>query len=283
MASDCVQVGWTPTGTFLRHFPVLESYRNGNWWGLSVNRDNTCLAVSCYSPQCVHTYSLPSGEPLAKLLLPGGGPGQFKDPMKIAFGPNGNLFVSEDDNARVQELTPELKPVRRIPIKTSASLRGIAVSREFIAVTVNGSGYQLFLHDLKSGALVRSFPKQGTSPGQLDCCVSARFSPNGALLAISEYALSRVSVFTVNGDFVTFIHVSKPRDAEFCTTGDLLIGCDKGILVYKPDVGGGTYSFAYSLDLGSSGVVSVEAMSYHPTSRRLYVLDHHLSNVCMFS
>lgn len=60
----------------------------------------------------VHVLDKRSGKPLFKFGKAGSGPGELFHPTNLAIGPQGDVFVVETGNFRVQRFTPEGQPVR---------------------------------------------------------------------------------------------------------------------------------------------------------------------------
>lgn len=60
----------------------------------------------------VHVLDKRSGTPLFKFGKPGSGPGELFQPTNLAISPQGDVYVVETGNFRVQRFTPEGQPVR---------------------------------------------------------------------------------------------------------------------------------------------------------------------------
>ena len=71
-----------------------------------------------------------------------------------------------------------------------------------IIVVATATSDVIRVHDYKTGKLVRSFGRFGSGPGQLKGCVAVRLSPNGRHILVAESENKRLSLFTVDGEFV---------------------------------------------------------------------------------
>jgi DNA-binding beta-propeller fold protein YncE len=60
----------------------------------------------------VHVLDKRTGKPLFKFGKAGSGPGELFHPTNVAIGPQGDVFVVETGNFRVQRFTPQGQPVR---------------------------------------------------------------------------------------------------------------------------------------------------------------------------
>lgn len=193
----------------------------------------------------------------------GGKEGDFSVPQKMCFSPlNGNLlFVDWVENrvkvrvctlyhARsgvlgceilissmrlvvfkitscsqpVQEMTVVGSPVRTIGKGAfDDSVLCIAASQKCIAT---GLANKVVLLDIVSGVQIRSFGAYGSAQGQLNCCSSVRFTPEGDHLLVAENGNKRLSLFSVTGDFVRAIGVgviNGPVDLDFAPNHDILV------------------------------------------------------------
>jgi DNA-binding beta-propeller fold protein YncE len=70
------------------------------------------LYVSDIKHHEVHVLDKRSGKPLFKFGKAGSGPGELFHPTNLAIGPQGDVFVVETGNFRVQRFTPQGQPVR---------------------------------------------------------------------------------------------------------------------------------------------------------------------------
>lgn len=112
------------------------------------------------------------------------------------------------------------------------SVYSVAVNKEGTVLLVGNTSNEekVMLFDLASGVKLRSFGRNGASPGQLEFVVGLRFTPDGSHIMIAEANNSRLSLFTVDGKFVRCIDgVGTPYDVDFATNGDIIVAD------YKPD------------------------------------------------
>jgi len=82
----------------------------------------------------IHVLEKRTGETLYTFGKPGSGPGELFHPTNIAIGPEGDLYISETSNFRIQRFTPEGEPVRTYGAVGSAPgafarPKGIAIDR----------------------------------------------------------------------------------------------------------------------------------------------------------
>lgn len=137
------------------------------------------------------------------------------------------LFALEH-SATSQELTTAGAHVRTIGSEViHDSVMSIAATDDLIAVGVwSDETEKIMMFHVAGGDLARSFAVKGDAEGQLKGSDGMRFTPDGGHILIAEYVNSRLSLFTVAGDFVRCIGVgslSMPRDVDFLTNGDLLV------------------------------------------------------------
>lgn len=106
---------------------------------------------------------------------------------------------------------------------------GIAANNDVLVVTTTGTR-GVWVFDLTSGKLVRSFGEKGGEEGQLDHPDGVRFTPDGGHILIAEGssrpARGRLSLFSLNGDFVRCMRawaLEGPADIDFAPSGDILV------------------------------------------------------------
>jgi hypothetical protein len=134
-------------------------------WGNEIfvlDNDETCQIV---------VMDRTTGEVLRTIGSAGGEPGQFKIPNSIAIGPEGNLYVSDTHNWRIQKLTLEGEPIweRGQPgyrIGQFGRPRGIRVGPDGVVYVVDGATeiVQMFNSD---GVSLMRFGGPGEVPGAL--------------------------------------------------------------------------------------------------------------------
>ena len=74
-------------------------------WDVSVHRGDVFVADTGNHRVAVFSQD---GEFIRTIGSQGTGPGQFKYPTSVAISPNGELYVSDSNNGRAQELTPQV-------------------------------------------------------------------------------------------------------------------------------------------------------------------------------
>jgi DNA-binding beta-propeller fold protein YncE len=92
---------------FVRAFGVEGQFRPVD---LAIAGDR--LYVADIAHHQIHVLDKSTGRPLFKFGKPGSGEGELFHPTNIALGPDGDIYVVETSNFRVQRFTPEGKPVR---------------------------------------------------------------------------------------------------------------------------------------------------------------------------
>ena len=236
----------TITGKFVRKFALQTSAASGGY-GLAISPDSTHMVAS-HSNDTLSLYSLPGGEHVRTFGSKGTGKGQFSMPSKRCFSAAGNILVAECGNKRVQEVTLTGEHVRFIGVGVIADPDfGIASNAELIIVGKANcnSNNRIMMFDAVTGAFVRAFGDYGYTPGQLmEYCGGIRFTPDSRHIIVAEGDddgdRSRLSVFTLAGEFVRCIGEGELRDArdvEFADNGDVIV-CDHWdhrICVYSAD------------------------------------------------
>ena len=152
----------------------------------------------------------------------------------------------------------------------------IAVHGDMVAVgTYDGP---IEIHSLATGELIRRFGSRGDGPGQIGgWATGIRFTPDGTSLLVAERDNHRLSLFTVDGVFMTCIGTGvlscwSNKDVSFGAGGEIIVA-DYGnhrICVFSPD--GDTLIKTW----GSQGTEAVqfeypEALAV--SGSRLFVMD----------
>jgi len=112
-----------------------------------------------------------SGEFLYAIGSAGSADGQFVYPTNLALGPDGNLYVSDTGNFRVEVFSPEGRFIRKLgEIGTSlgkfARPKGISVDRDGRIYVVDAAFQNVQVFD-SEGKLLMFFAEPGNGPGQL--------------------------------------------------------------------------------------------------------------------
>ncbi len=116
--------------------------------GLSVLDDGT-IAVADTGTSQIKLFD-PTGEQIASLGQLGNGPGQLNEPTDVLRDAQGNYFVVEAENDRIQQLDPAGYPLRQWEVTA-----GFAFDGPHLAFAPDGS---LFMTESQSGTLQRYSP-----------------------------------------------------------------------------------------------------------------------------
>ena len=203
----------------------------------------------------------PAGKVLRRWGRPGRGPGQFRftnsgDPSiptdiagKIAVSPDGDVYVADSGNARVEEFTPQERFVRQFG--SYGGLEGQFLSTFDIAVD---EASNVYVTDGPTGTLTKFSPagkaiwqiggSASSDPDFSACCLNfTGFDAHGRLLAVND-GVAKVLYIDGSGHKVDAFSPSTSENVHVCevtidAAGNTYVsGCgpepDGPTLVYDP-------------------------------------------------
>jgi sugar lactone lactonase YvrE len=161
-----------------------------------------------------------TGRPLARFGVFGHGTGQFSNPYDVALDAQGNVFVADDNNNRVVELSPRLTWLRAWsttpdpadPLGYVRALVAEPSGRTYVAV----SGKDQVVVFSAAGRRLRAFGRSTRVAGQLISPVGVGVGPTGRVYVAEAFGgRSRVDVFD-----------AALRPLRSWTTGGAILGHD---------------------------------------------------------
>jgi DNA-binding beta-propeller fold protein YncE/copper chaperone CopZ len=138
----------------------------------------------------------------------GSGPGEFDQPMSIAFAPQGWFVVTDAGNARIQQFHSD----GRLWRQWSISGDGDTTLVKPVGVIVGSKGdiwvtdYEkdTINHYTSDGKPQGSFGTPGRGPGQMDAPSGLALTADG-LLVVADFYNHRIQLFKTRGKFVRLI------------------------------------------------------------------------------
>ncbi|HIE64760.1 MAG: NHL repeat-containing protein [Nitrospira sp.] len=126
----------------------------------------------------------------------GEGPVQFREPMGLAFDPEGNLYVADTRNARIQKLSPD----GRFLLEWGRPGEGSGEFSKPVDVAVDGKGrvyvsdfdldrIQVFTHD---GVFLNQWGESGEAPGQFTVAAGLGLDRKRGRIYLAEFYNKRV-------------------------------------------------------------------------------------------
>jgi DNA-binding beta-propeller fold protein YncE len=218
--------------------PCLVSFN-----GVAVSRDGCTLLVSACGggSHAIHEFRVADGSRRRVIGSKGDGPLQFKDPRQVYIAPDDFVFVADSLNHRVQVLTPSLDFHAFIGEGELHWPTGVCANADVVAVAEAGD-HRISVFDRHDGALLRRIGSEGSGDGELFWPWALCFMPGERHVAVAEGDNNRVSVFSVDGEFIRHVGVGAlyhPLGVA-CTADDELVICDTSncrIAVYSASGG----------------------------------------------
>jgi DNA-binding beta-propeller fold protein YncE len=205
--------------------PGLKSLSNG----VAVSRDGSTLLVSDYDggSDAIHMFRIADGSRLRVIGGAGDGQLQFKQPCQVWVASDDFVFVADDGNDRVQVLMPTLDFHGFIGVGQLSHPAGVCADDDIIMVS-EADAHRISVFSRGDGALLRRFGSLGSGDGQLDLPLGLCFMSGHHHVAVADNNNSRVSVFSVEGEFVRHMGVgelSRPYGVA-CSAFDELVAAD---------------------------------------------------------
>jgi tripartite motif-containing protein 2/3/tripartite motif-containing protein 71 len=180
--------------------------------GVAVSRDGSTLLVSDWNSRshAIHTFRVGDGSPLRVIGGAGDGPLQFQFPRQVWVASDDFVFVAENGNKRVQVLTPRLDFHGFVGVGQLCGLGGVCADDDVIVVSEAGyPNHRISVFARCDGALFRRFGCKGRGDGQLSFPSALCFMSGHRHVAVADFGNHRVSVFSVEGEFVRHVGVGE--------------------------------------------------------------------------
>jgi DNA-binding beta-propeller fold protein YncE len=197
--------------------------------GVAVSVDGTTLLVSdggyLGSSHDIHELSALDGERRRVVGGEGSEPLRFYFPRQVFIAPDGFVFVAEVGNSRVQVLTPQLDFHRFIGPGELKGPFGVCADADVVVVS------EMFAHHVRvfnrdDGSLLRTFGREGSGDGELDRPQALCFMLGDRHVAVADSGNDRVSVFSVDGEFIRHVGVgvlSRPQGVAASAFDELVV------------------------------------------------------------
>jgi DNA-binding beta-propeller fold protein YncE len=199
--------------------------------GVAVSRDGSTLVVSAFNDHAIHVFRVDDG---SRLRVIGGGYGkgplQFIYPFKVWVASDDFVFVAELGNYRVQVLTPTLDFHGFVGVGQLLAPAGVCADDAIIVVSESSPADRISVFKRRSGALLRRFGSSGSGDGQLQFPRGLCFVSGHRHVAVADCNNHRMSVFSVEGEFVRHVGVGVLSDPDgiACSAFDELVVADWG-------------------------------------------------------
>jgi DNA-binding beta-propeller fold protein YncE len=212
---------------------VIATRRVQSWSnGVAVSRDGSTLLVSDYDggSHAIHAFRVADGSRLRVIGGAGVGPLQFKKPCQVWVASDDHVFVVEEGNRRVQVLTPVLDFHSFVGAgQLSVAPSGVCADDAGIMVSEHDA-HRISVFKRADGALLRRFGRKGSGDGQLDSPLGLCLMSVHRHVAVADCNNHRVSVFSVDGEFVRHVGVGRltyPQGVA-CSAADEIVVADFG-------------------------------------------------------
>jgi DNA-binding beta-propeller fold protein YncE len=182
--------------------------------GLAMDNDRNRLYVVDTRLHGVMVYDPATGKRIGQLMKRGEGNGEFNFPTGVAVGPDGNVYVTDSMNQRIEVFTPALKFVRAFgsPGDRPGQFRrpkGIAVDADGVVFVVDSDycNVQMFSPD---GKVLMFVGGPGPRPGQMILPAGIAIDRQSRRIYVCEQQNKRVQVFERVGPALSAAEARRP-------------------------------------------------------------------------
>jgi DNA-binding beta-propeller fold protein YncE len=156
----------------------------------------------------IHEFRVADGSRLRVIGGAGDGPPQFKHPRQVWVASDDYVFVADAGSDRVQVLTPRLDFHAFVGEGQLVSPSGVCADDDVIMVSETDA-HRISVFKRRDGALLRRFEREGSGDGQLKHPCGLCFMSGHRHVAVVDFGNHRVSVFSVEGEFVRHVGVGE--------------------------------------------------------------------------
>lgn len=263
------------------------------------NADGAAVASTAASS----AVALPAPKYSSKFGSLGEGAGQLKAPAGVAIDGNGNVWVADHNNNRLDEFSASGSFVETIGWGVSNGLPGMETCTSSCRAGISGSGSGQFSNPdglaisgediyvadagndrieeiATKGEYVRSFGTAGSEPGKLQNPVAVAVAPSSGNLWVADRNNNRIDEFTETGSFIGSFGTVGTGNGQFKEPSGIAFS---GEYAYIVDAGNNrvqqlTLSGSYVAQFGSAGSGSGQfskpgEIVTEPISGDLFVAD----------
>jgi DNA-binding beta-propeller fold protein YncE len=215
--------------------PGVKSVSNG----VAVSRDGTTLLVTDHrgGSHAIYEFRVGDGSLLRVVGSRGDRPLQFNFPRQVWIASDDFVFVVEFGNHRVQVLTPRLDFHAFVGVGHLSYPVGVCANDDVVMVSEH-SAHRISVLTRGDGALLHRFGSYGHEDGRLKFPLGLCFMSGNCHVAVADGGNRRVSVFSLEGEFVHHVgvgHLGGPTGVA-CSAFDELIVADpdnKRVVVFR--------------------------------------------------
>jgi DNA-binding beta-propeller fold protein YncE len=198
--------------------------------GVAVSVDGCTLLVSdggLWKSNTIHEFDVEDGSRRRVIGGRGDGQLQFHGPRQVYVAPDGFVFVADCRNNRVQVLTPSLDFHCFIGQGELEYPAGVCANADVVVASHFVAGC-ICVFNRCGGALLRRFGSQGSDDEQLYQPCGLCFVSGDRHVAVTEFGNDRVSVFSIDGEFIRHVGVGilKNPQGVACSAFDELVVAD---------------------------------------------------------
>ncbi len=207
---------------------------------VAVSRDGTTLLVADSEGEShtIHEFAVADGLRRRVIGGKGKGPLQFDAPAQVWVASDDFVFVVDCGNHRVQVLTPRLDFHAFVGVGQLTNPAGVCANADVVVVSECYPVNRIAVFDRGDGTLRRRFGRPGWSDGCLDFPNGLCFLPGDRHVAVADLENHRVSVFSVDGDFIRHVGVDvlyRPSGVACSAFGELVVAVQDGVVVFSVD------------------------------------------------